>query len=369
MAGSPAGGSAGRSSPARSGHVAATVSDNLSTRKKRQGAGDSAALPRVGESDAICRARQVLSIEASAIAALAERLDERFDRALALLAGCAGKVVVTGMGKSGLICRKIAATLTSTGTPALFLHAAEATHGDAGVFMKGDAVVALSSSGESDEIVRLLPLIKRMALPLIALTGDPSSTLAKAADVVLDVSVAEEACPLGLAPTASTTAALALGDALAVALLDRKGFGPEDFAVLHPAGALGRRFLKVADLMHQGEAIPLVGLQTPFHDTLLEITGKRLGITGVVDERGDLSGVITDGDLRRAFERIADVRAAVAADLMTRNPKTITQSALAAQAVAVMERYSITALFILRNNSRKPAGIIHLHDLLKAGVV
>lgn len=324
---------------------------------------------RSAESDAIRRARHVLSIEAGAITALAERLDVNFDRALAILSACTGKVVVTGMGKSGLICRKIAATLTSTGTPALFLHAAEAAHGDAGVFMKGDVVVALSSSGESEEIVRLLPLIKRMALPLIALTGDPASTLARGADIVLDVSVAEEACPLGLAPTASTTAALALGDALAVALLDRKGFGPEDFAILHPAGALGRRFLKVADLMHRGEKIPVVGLQTPFHDTLLEITGKRLGITGVVDARGELVGVITDGDLRRAFERIADIRAAVAADIMTGSPKTITESALAAQAVAVMERYSITALFILQDNSRKPAGIIHLHDLLKAGVV
>ncbi len=321
------------------------------------------------ESDAIRHARRVLAIEASAIAALAERLDGRFDRAIDVLAQCSGKVVVTGMGKSGLICRKIAATLTSTGTPALFLHAAEAAHGDAGVFMKGDAVLALSSSGESEEIVRLLPLIKRMALPLIALTGDVGSTLAKAADVVLDVSVAEEACPLGLAPTASTTAALALGDALAVTLLERKGFGPEDFAVLHPAGALGRRFLKVGDLMHEGEAVPLVGVRTTFRQTLLEITGKRLGVTGVTDDAGDLIGVITDGDIRRAFERMEDTRAATAGDIMTRNPKTIAREALAAEAVAMMERYTITSLFILENSGRKPAGIIHLHDLLKAGVV
>ena len=326
-------------------------------------------LRRGHESKAIRNARRVLSIEVNAVAAVAERLDERLDRALDLLAGSAGKVVVTGMGKSGLICRKIAATLTSTGTPALFLHPAEAAHGDAGVFMKGDAVLALSSSGASDEIVRLLPLIKRLELPLIAMTGDPTSALAQAADVVLDVSVAEEACPLGLAPTASTTAALALGDALAVALLERKGFGAEDFAVLHPAGALGRRFLKVADVMHQGDAVPLVGLRTTFNDTLLEITTKRLGVTGVVDEQGDLAGVITDGDLRRALERIDDIRAAVAADIMTRNPKTIAESALAAQAVAAMERYSITSLFILEQGCRKPAGIIHLHDLLKAGVV
>ncbi len=301
--------------------------------------------------------------------ALADRLDGRFDRALEVLGACSGKVVVTGMGKSGLICRKIAATLTSTGTPALFLHAAEAVHGDAGVFMKGDVVVALSSSGETDEIVRLLPLIKRLDLPLIALTGERRSTLARAAEVVLDVSVAEEACPIGLAPTASTTAALALGDALAVALLARKGFGPQDFAVLHPGGALGRRFRKVQDLMHTGDAIPLVRTTTPFQETLLEITGKRLGVTGVVDDTEALVGVITDGDLRRALERVADIRAAAAAEIMTRNPKTIAADVLAEQAVAVMERHSITSLFVLADGSRKPAGIIHLHDLLRARVV
>ena len=327
------------------------------------------AVRRARDSESVRRARRVLSIEASAIAALAARLDGRFDRALELLATCVGKVVVTGMGKSGLICRKIAATLTSTGTPAVFLHAAEAAHGDAGVFTKGDAVLMLSSSGETEEIVRLLPLVKRFGLPLIALTGDLHSTLARAADVTLDVSVAEEACPLGLAPTASTTAALALGDALAVALLERKGFSTDDFAVLHPAGALGRRFLKVEDLMHRGDSVPLVGVRTSFRDTLLVITGKRLGVTGVVGDAGDLLGVITDGDLRRALERLDDVRAAQAADIMTTNPKTIGASVLAAQALAMMERYSITSLFILEETGRRPAGIIHLHDLLKAGVV
>jgi arabinose-5-phosphate isomerase len=311
----------------------------------------------------------VLLTEANAIMALADRLDARFDRALDLLADCKGKVVVSGMGKSGIICRKIAATLTSTGTPAIFLHAGEAAHGDAGVFRKGDAVLALSSSGESDEVVRLLPLVKRLELPLIALTGDPASTLANAADVVLDVGVAEEACPLGLAPTASTTAALALGDALAVALLQRKGFDAEDFAVLHPGGTLGRRFLKVADLMHGGDAIPTVSVSTPFKDTLLEITSKRLGITGVVDVRCQLIGVITDGDLRRALERVDDIRKALAGDLMTRNPKSIAATALAAQALALMERHSITALFVLEGGGRIPVGIVHLHDLLKAGVV
>lgn len=315
------------------------------------------------------RARRVLCIEAAAISALAGRLDARFDRALDLLAACKGKVVVTGMGKSGLICRKLAATLTSTGTPSLFLHAAEAAHGDAGVFMKGDVVIALSSSGETDEILRLLPLVKFLDVPLVVLTGDSTSTLGRAADVVLDVSVAEEACPLGLAPTASTTAALALGDALAVALLERKGFSAEDFAQLHPAGALGRRFLKVEDLMHHGAALPLVRTTTPFHDTLLEITGKRLGVTGVVDDDGNLVGVITDGDLRRALEKVDDIRATAAADIMSATPKTIAAAALAAQAVAVMERHSITSLFVLAAGNRKPAGIIHLHDLLKAGVV
>ena len=314
-------------------------------------------------------ARRVLAIEAAAVAALAERLDARFDRALLLLGACTGKVVVTGMGKSGLICRKLAATLTSTGTPALFLHAAEAAHGDAGVFTKGDVVLALSSSGETDEIVRLLPLIKRFELPLIALTGEITSTLARAADVVLDVSVAEEACPLGLAPTASTTAALALGDALAVALLGRKGFGPQDFAVLHPGGALGRRLQRVEDLMHAGDAIPLVSTTTPFHDTLLEITSKRLGVTGVVDAAGILVGVITDGDLRRALERVENIRTVTAGEIMTRNPKTIAASALAEQAVAVMERLSITSLFVLADGRRQPAGLIHLHDLLRARVV
>lgn len=327
------------------------------------------AVRRAGASDGVRAARRVLSIEANAVAALADRLDGRFDRALDLLETCRGKVVVTGMGKSGLICRKIAATLTSTGTPALFLHAAEAAHGDAGVFVKGDVVVALSSSGETEEIVRLLPLIKRMDLPLIALTGEPTSTLARGADVLLDVSVAEEACPMGLAPTASTTAALALGDALAVALLGRKGFGPQDFAVLHPGGALGRRLQKVQDLMHTGDALPLVRTSTPFQETLLEITGKRLGVTGVTDGAGTLVGVITDGDLRRALERVDDIRATTAADIMTRNPKTVAASALAEQAVAVMERLSITSLFVLAAGSRKPAGLIHLHDLLRAGVV
>jgi arabinose-5-phosphate isomerase len=311
----------------------------------------------------------VLAIEARAVSALASRLDTRFDRALDLLAACTGKVVVTGMGKSGIICRKIAATLASTGTAAVFLHAAEAAHGDAGVFMKGDAVLAVSTSGETDEVVRLLPLIKRLDLPLVAMTGSTRSTLARAADVTLDVSVAEEACPMNLAPTASTTAALALGDALAVALLERKGFGAEDFAVLHPGGALGRRLVKVEKLMHQGDALPLVHVGAPFLATVQEISAKRFGITGVIDDSGDLVGVVTDGDLRRALERVDNVRAARAEEIMSRNPKAVPATSLAEQAVALMERYSITSLFILADGTRKPVGIIHVHDLLKAGVV
>ena len=323
---------------------------------------------RANESDVVRQARRVLALEAEGIAAVSNRLDERFERAVDILAGCRGKVVVTGMGKSGLICRKIAATLASTGTPAAFLHAAEALHGDFGVVGKHDVVLALSHSGDTEEIVRLLPLIKRLDLPLIAITGDGRSTLGRAADVALDASVPEEACPLGLAPTASTTAALALGDALAVALFQRNGFSEEDFAVLHPAGSLGRRLLKVEDLMHVGDSMPLVPPAASLADTLHEMTGKRLGVTGVVELDGALVGIITDGDLRRGLGRTTDVSGLTAAKLMTRQPKTIDGKALAARAVADMERYSITTLFILDPGTRRPLGIIHLHDLLKAGV-
>ena len=318
---------------------------------------------------ALNSARRVLRIEADAIAALAARLDARFVRAVDLLASCGGKVIVTGIGKSGIICRKIAATLTSTGTGAIFLHAADASHGDAGVFMRGDVVIGISSSGETEEVLRVLPIIKRFRLPLIALTGRLESTLANAADVVLDVAVAEEACPLGLAPTASTTAALAMGDALAVALLERKGFGPADFAVFHPGGALGRRLRQVSDLMHTGDAIPLVSGSAPLQQAMVEISSKRLGVAGVVDARGKLVGVITDGDLRRAWEREVDIRSTTAGDIMSASPKTIAANALAEAAVELMERHSITALFIVEPRGRKPVGVLHLHDLLKAGVV
>jgi len=316
----------------------------------------------------LANARRVLAIEAAAITALAERLGAEFESAVELITSTSGKVVVTGMGKSGHVCRKIAATLASTGTPALFLHAAEALHGDLGMLERKDLVLAISNSGETAEILDLIPVLKRMSLPLVALTGRRDSTLGRAAEVVLDVSVAEEACPLGLAPTASTTATLALGDALAVALLERRGFCREDFAALHPAGALGRKLLRVADLMHTGEAVPAVTTETPMRDTLLEITSKRLGVTAVVDRAGRLAGVITDGDLRRALGRGGDILGRAAAQVMSARPKTIDAEELAAKAVAVMEQHAITSLFIL-DAAGRPAGVIHLHDLLRAGVV
>ena len=318
----------------------------------------------------LSRARRVLETEAQSILALAERLDHGVALAAEILLRCEGKVVLTGLGKSGLIARKIAATFASTGTPAFFLHAAEGIHGDIGMIMKGDVVLAVSNSGETEELLKLLPIIKRMALKLIVLTGNPDSTLARAGDVVLNVGVKEEGCPLGLSPMASTTSALAMGDALAVVLLERKGFREEDFALRHPGGALGRRLLlRVHDLMHSGTDVPAVDQETPIKETLLEITSKRLGVTGVVDAKGELVGIITDGDLRRALARQGDIFRLSAKDLMTKGPKTIAPDALAATAVAIMEQHSITSLFVLEQGIKKPAGIVHLHDLLKAGIV
>jgi arabinose-5-phosphate isomerase len=291
------------------------------------------------------------------------------EKAIDVLLACRGKVVVTGVGKSGIVGRKIAATFASTGTPAFFLHASEATHGDLGMLAKGDVLLALSQSGESVEVVGLLPLVRRLGVPLLALTAGASSRLAQAADVVLDTSVPQEACPLGLAPTSSTTVAMALGDALAVALLEERGFTQEDFALLHPAGALGRRLTRVEDLMHRGDELPVVAPTASLADTLGEITKKRLGITAVVDVAGELAGVVTDGDLRRGLQRGGDPRALTAADLMTRDPKTIAGDALAAQAVALMEQRSITQLVVLGPGTRRPVGVLHLHDCLRAGVV
>ena len=313
-------------------------------------------------------AERVLRLEAEGILGLAERLDARFLRALELLRDCRGRVVVTGIGKSGIVARKVAATLASTGTPALFLHPAEGVHGDLGMVTRGDVVLAISNSGETDELLTLLPAIKRLGVPLIVFTGNPGSTLARSGDVVLDVSVREEACPMDLVPTSSTIAAQAMGDALAVALLELRGVTPEDFAVVHPGGSLGRRFLKVEELMHVGDAIPVVSEKTPMTEAVLEMTGKRLGATVVVDAAGRLSGIITDGDLRRALQRDQQLLRKRAGEVMTRDPKTIGRGELAAKALEVMEHYAITQLVIVDAQGR-PAGIIHLHDILRAKIV
>jgi arabinose-5-phosphate isomerase len=273
------------------------------------------------------------------------------------------------MGKSGLIGQKIASTLSSTGTPALFLHPAEGVHGDLGMIIKGDVVVAISNSGETEEILRILPVVKRLGALLVSVAGNPASTLARAGDVFLPVCIREEACPLGLAPTASTTATLALGDALAVALLVERGFREEDFALFHPGGALGKKLLlRVEDLMHSGDAIPLVGPGVLMREALFVITDKGLGVTGVINDAGALIGVITDGDLRRALERGIDIMSVSAGEMMSKNPKRIISSELAAKALNMMEEFAITSLFVVGDDRVSPVGIVHLHDLLKAGL-
>jgi arabinose-5-phosphate isomerase len=321
------------------------------------------------------RAKAVLDIEAQGIVSLIDRLDDSFVRAVELLYECRGKVVVTGMGKSGLICRKIAATLSSTGTPSFFLHAGDANHGDMGMIMEGDVVLAVSNSGETEEVLRLIPILKRLGIKLITMTGNHGSSLSRAADVVLDASVKEEACPLGLSPTASTTAALALGDALAVSLLEKKGFKEEDFALRHPGGTLGRKLLlRVEDLMHRDADVPLVPEETSMREAILVITSKRLGVTGVTDKRGNLIGVITDGDLRRGLQAHGDgILGKSAAEVMVLKPRSIEKDALASQALARMEENMprpITSLFVVeRPGDTVPIGILHIHDLLKAGIV
>ena len=319
----------------------------------------------------LAEAREVIQIEVEALQALKERLDASFDAAVDLIYACQGRVVITGMGKSGLICQKIAATMASTGTPTFFLHPAEGIHGDLGMITRGDVVIAVSNSGETEELTRILPVVKRMGLPLIAMAGRPESTLAKAGDVFLDISVAKEACPLGLAPTASTTATLAMGDALAVALLLKRGFRAEDFALYHPGGALGKKLLlKVEDLMHSGPEMPIVGEETLVRDALFEITSKKLGITGVCNAQGELVGVFSDGDLRRTIAQGLDLLNQPVGALMGRQPKRILRSELAAKAVQLMETHTITSLFVFDEvPALRPCGIIHLHDLLKAGVV
>jgi len=321
--------------------------------------------------DIVEEAKRVLRVEAQSILELAERIDENFSRAVELLYQCAGKVVLMGMGKSGLVGRKVASTFASTGTPSFFLHPAEGLNGDFGMLAKEDLIIAISYSGETRELLEVLPLIKRYGNRLITLTGNENSTLSKAGDVNLDIRVKEEACPLGLAPTSSTTATLALGDALAIALMGKKDFKKEDFAILHPGGVLGKRLLlKVEDLMHIGKAFPKVSERTLMKDAIFEITSKRLGVTAVCNTEGHLMGVITDGDLRRALEKFSDLFNREAFEVMTKNPKWIEKDALAAKAVQRMEEYSITSLFVFKKAGDKvPVGIIHLHDLLKAGVV
>ena len=308
-------------------------------------------------------ARRVLETEAAAILGLVSRLGPAFEQAIALLRECRGHVVLTGMGKSGIICRKIAATLTSTGTPALFLHPAEAIHGDLGVLRRDDVIIALSYSGETEELVRLLEAIRPIGAKLVAVTGSPKSTLAQAADVTLDCSVSEEACPLNLVPTASTTAALALGDALAMTLLVEKGFQQDDFANLHPGGKLGKRLMRVEALMHGGALCPAVTPATRMRDVIYEMSSKKLGMTCVVDEQRRLLGIITDGDLRRQMEHTTDVLTLTAVDVMTRVPVTVSPATLAAEALSIMEQRKITSLVVVENAARLVAGVIHVHDL------
>ena len=309
-------------------------------------------------------ARKVLETEAAAILSLVNRLDAQFDCAVQILRQCQGRVIVTGMGKSGIICRKIAATFASTGTPAFFLHPAEAIHGDLGVIQPEDVVVALSYSGETDELLRLLETIRRLGAKLIAITGGPRSTLAQAADVALDCSVTEEACPMNLVPTASTTAALAIGDAIAMTLLVEKGFRQEDFASLHPGGKLGKRLMRAEALMRAGDRCPIVQVSTPMRDVIYEMSRKGLGMTCVVDSDDTLVGIITDGDLRRQMERSVDIRTMAAGDVMTRHPISVSRRTLAVEALNIMEQRKITAIVVADGDQpKRVAGVVHVHDL------
>ncbi|MFZ0702726.1 MAG: KpsF/GutQ family sugar-phosphate isomerase [Candidatus Acidiferrales bacterium] len=311
----------------------------------------------------IAAARRVLRIEANAIAELIDRLDEQFERAVEMIFACNGRVVVTGLGKSGLIGRKISATLASTGTPSVFLHAAEALHGDLGILMREDVALAISQSGETEELLALLEPIKRLGIKLVTMTGSVRSTLAAASDVALNIAVKEEACSLNLAPTASTTAALAMGDALAIALLDRRGFREEDFAALHPKGRLGSKLRRVESVMHAGDAIPRVGPQATIAEVTYEISRKKVGMTTVMDEAGKLLGIVTDGDLRRLMEkRKKEALDLTAAESMTKNPVTLARTELAASALRLMEERKITSVVVV-DAERRIEGVVHLHDL------
>lgn len=318
----------------------------------------------------ICKsARAVIEIEASAIHALSARINKHFVDACHHLLSCEGRIIVMGMGKSGHISRKIAATFASTGTPAFFIHPGEAKHGDFGMITRKDVVLVLSNSGETNEILDILPFIKRLNLPLITFTGKPHSTLAQAATVNIDISVEKEACPLGLAPTSSSTAALVMGDALAISLLELRGFTAEDFALSHPGGTLGRRLLlRIDEIMHIGDAIPKVGLDALLKTALVEMTQKKLGMTTVVMPNDELAGIFTDGDVRRAFDKNADIHRTLVHEVMSKNPKIIRPGTLAAEALHVMETCKITAL-IVTNHENRPIGIVHMHDILRAGVM
>lgn len=311
---------------------------------------------------ALAEAKRVLEVEAAAILGLIDHLGQTFIDVVELINACTGRVVTMGLGKSGIICKKISATLASTGTPSFFLHPAEAIHGDLGMVVGGDVVLAVSNSGETEELVRLLPSIKRIGAEIVAISGNPSSTLAKGADYHLSAAISKEACPLGLAPTASTTATLALGDALAMALLLRKGFKEEDFAFLHPGGKLGKRFLRVRDLMHAGDQVPIVAAGTSMHDVIYEMSNKGFGITAVTEADRLLLGAISDGDLRRLLQKDEQILRKTAADCMKRDPITIDGSELASAALQIMEKRKITSLFIA-DEQRRVEGIIHLHDL------
>ena len=314
------------------------------------------------EHPALIEARRVLEVEASAILGLIDHLDETFVAVVELINGISGRVVTMGLGKSGIICKKISATLASTGTPSFFLHPAEAIHGDLGMVVRGDVVLAVSNSGETEELVRLIQSIKRIGAEIVAITGNPSSTLAKGADYHLNAAISKEACPLGLAPTASTTAVLALGDALAMALLLRKGFREEDFAFLHPGGKLGKRFLRVRDLQHTGDQVPVVRENTSMKDVIYEMSKKGFGITAVVGDDNRLAGVISDGDLRRLLQKDDDILRKTAAEAMKKNPVTIDSGELASVALQQMEQRKITSIFTA-DAERRLEGLIHLHDL------
>jgi arabinose-5-phosphate isomerase len=320
------------------------------------------------EKDVIEIGKRVIRIEASAVAELEDRIDENFAEVVDLILRSTGRVVITGVGKSGIIARKIVATMNSTGTPALYLHPADAVHGDLGVVRKEDVVICISKSGDTVEVLRLIPIFKRIGVPVISMVGNLNSQLARLSDYVLNVSVKEEACPYNLAPTASTTATLAMGDALAIALLEKRNFTVENFALFHPGGNLGKRLLlKVEELMVSGKDVPIVRTSTPMKETIIEMTSKRLGATCVVDDNGKLVGIITDGDLRRLLQRTENVFGLTAGEVMTRNPKTIKKDALAVVALQEMEHYNITQLVVI-DDERFPIGMIHIHDLVKAGL-